>query len=80
MGEKDTIPLLTKTLLQSHQYISNASKLQAHIQPTNHKQTPSELFFVNLLLINLHIVPVYIINIQKEWHWPPNIKKIDRRE
>jgi hypothetical protein len=31
--------------------------------------------FVNLLLINLHIVPVYEINIQKEWHWPPNIYK-----
>jgi hypothetical protein len=31
MGEKDTIPLLTYTLIQSHQYGSSASKLQAHI-------------------------------------------------
>jgi hypothetical protein len=57
------------------QYSSKASKLQAHIQPTNHKQTPSKLLYVNLLLINLHIVPVYEINIQKEWHWPPNIEE-----
>ncbi len=31
IGEKDTIPLLTETLIQSHQYSSNAFKLQAHI-------------------------------------------------
>ncbi len=24
------------------------------------------------LLINLHAVAIYEINIQKEWHWPPN--------
>jgi hypothetical protein len=34
MGEKDTIPLLTSNLKQSHQYSSNAFKLQDHILPT----------------------------------------------
>jgi hypothetical protein len=31
---------------------------------------------VNLRLISLNTIPVYEgkMNIQKEWHWPPNIK------
>jgi hypothetical protein len=43
----------------------------------NHKQTTTELLyrtvFIKLLLIHLHIVPmpIYELNIQKEWHWPP---------
>jgi hypothetical protein len=51
-------------------------------QPTssrqNHKQTPSKMLYVNLLLhlINLNTVPIYELNntnIEKEWHWQPNI-------
>ncbi len=48
---------------------------------TMHKQTPSELLYsmyVSQLLINLHIVPVYEINIQKECQRPPNVKKNQR--
>jgi hypothetical protein len=36
--------------------------IKAHIQPTiSHKQTPSEMLYVNLLLNNLNTVPIYEI-------------------
>jgi hypothetical protein len=41
-----------------------------HTVPTygrqNQKQTPTDCMY------NLHTVPLYEINIQKERHWPPN--------
>jgi hypothetical protein len=57
MGEKDTIPLLTLTLIQSYLNSSNASQLQAQIQPTKPQAKPNR----NVVCT----VPIYEINIQK---------------
>jgi hypothetical protein len=46
------------------------------IYPTKPQANPNRniVSFINLL-INLHTVPIYEKNIQKEFHWPPNISK-----
>jgi hypothetical protein len=53
----------------SHQYSSNPTSSRQ-----NHKKNPNRnVVCINLPFINLHTVSLYEINIQKEWHWPPNI-------
>jgi hypothetical protein len=54
------------------QYIQAASP---HLADKTTSNPNRNVVCLNLLHINLHTVPLYGINIQREWHWPPNIYK-----
>ncbi len=63
--------------------IINTAPMHPSCKPTfgsqNHKKANPNRYIVLYLLINLHIVPINEINIQKDWHWPQNILKSKKR-